>query len=380
MSARVSVIVPTFNRADLLGETLSSILSQTRKPDEIVIVDDGSTDDTRRVVAAFGDALGYIAKPNGGKSSALNLGMEQVSGDYIWICDDDDLILSDTCRRLAGALDADPGLGFVAGRHEDFTVDPDTGEKTLKAPGYWRASKPDEIFPDLLDGCHIFQPGLMVRRSAYDKAGPFDPAFIRSQDYEMLLRIARRERGLLLTDTAYLHREHAGARGSAALRFTAEQATEKWIAFHRKIFEPLMADLSDEEILPESVQQSAEIAPVLARVAAIKRAGVFARHMMWPEALETLEGVARDHPGTQLTDYENQLLKHATSYSFGCAPLYEDADIRSRALALKSISDRGRQIAGLLASSLHWRIKCATRSGKLGLAGRLTGFVAASRL
>jgi len=380
MAARVSVIVPTFNRVDLIAETLDSLLAQTRLPGEILVVDDGSTDGTGDVVKRYGEAIGYLGKENGGKASALNLAMEQVSGDLIWICDDDDLILPGTCALLAGALEADPSLGFAAGKHEDFVVDGATGEKVLKAPGYWRASRPDEIFSDLLDGCHIFQPGLMVRRSVYDSVGPFDEAFIRSQDYEMMLRIARHARGVLFEDQVYLHREHGGVRGSAAERFSFEEATAKWIKFHRKIFEPLMAELSDEEVLPASVMAREEITPVAERVAAVKRASVYARHMMWPEAMDTLEGIARRFPGTDFTDYETGLMKQATAYSFGCAPLYEDTEIRRHALALKSVSARGRQLASLLGASLMWRIKCATREGQFGLAASLTGFVAATKI
>ncbi|MEL6567359.1 MAG: glycosyltransferase [Pseudomonadota bacterium] len=380
MADKISVIVPTFNRVDLIAETLDSLLCQTRRPDEILVIDDGSTDGTGDVVKAYGDAIRYMAKPNGGKASALNLAMEQVSGDLIWICDDDDLILPETCARLAACLEADSKLGFAAGRHEDFIVDSDSGERIVKAPGYWRPSLSDEIFPDLLDGCHIFQPGLIVRRSVYDAVGPFDEAFIRSQDYEMMLRIARHARGVLLPETVYLHREHGGARGSAKERFTPEEANAKWIKFHRMIFEPLMAELADTDILPASLVARPDIAPITARVAAFKRAGVYARHMMWPEAMDTYEDIAARAEGPDLTDVEQRLVKQATGYSFGCGPLYEDPEIRRRAMALKSISPRGRQIANLLGASMMWRIKCATKSGNLPLAAQLTGFVASARL
>lgn len=380
MSGKISVILPTFNRADLIAETLDSLLVQTRPVDQILVVDDGSTDGVKDVILRYADRVTYVRQDNGGKSRALNYGMTLATGDYIWICDDDDLLEPDACERLAGALDADPSLGFCAGRHEDFTVDTRTGTRTIKAPGYWLPSQPDEIFPDLLDGCHIFQPGMIVRRSVYDAVGAFNPAFIRSQDYEMLLRIARKTRGLLWPERVYLHREHKGARGSAKMRFTPEQNNAKWMKFHRMIFEPLMADLSDDELLPPSVWQMPEVAPVRNRVAQLKRARVFARHMMWAEAVDTFANASRLHVDVPLSRVEQSLITGATTYSFGCAPLYEDPAHRAGVMALKTVSPVGRSVARLIGRSLHWRIRNAAQHGDFGLAVKLTAFAASSRV
>ena len=380
MPGRVSIILPTFNRAHLIAETLDSLLSQTRPADEILLVDDGSSDATPDVIAPYRDRLTYIRKENGGKASALNLAMEQARGDYIWINDDDDLIERDACERLAGALDADPGLGFAAGRHEDFIIDPETGAQVRKAPGYWRASQPDEIFSHLLDGCHIFQPGLIVRRSVYDALGGFNLKLTRAQDYEMMLRIARHARGVLFPDLVFLHREHAGPRGSAAERFSTEESNARWIAFHRMIFTDLLASLSDAELMPARIYDAPENARVADRIARLKRASVQGRHVMWPEALQDFARAAALHPGTPLNALETELVTAATGYSFGCAPLYEDADLRARMLALKQVSPAGRAIAGTLGRSLQWRIKEATRARRLSEAASLTRLVAQARI
>lgn len=380
MTSQVSVILPTFNRADLIAETLDSLLVQTRPVNQILVVDDGSTDGVKDVVLRYADKVTYVRQENGGKSRALNFGMTLATGDYIWICDDDDLLEPDACERLAGALDEDPLIGFCAGRHDDFTVDPLTGEQRIKAPGYWLASKPEEIFPDLLDGCHIFQPGMIVRRSVYAAVGEFNPDFIRSQDYEMLLRIARNSRGRLCPERVCLHREHSGARGSAKMRFTPEQNNEKWMKFHRMIFDPLMADLSDDELLAPAVWLMPEVARVRARVALLKRGRVFARHMMWPEALATFTEAARLHVDVPLSEVEKTLIAGATTYSFGCAPLYEVPAHRAAIMALKTVSPVGRSLAMLISRSLHWRIRNAAGRGQFGLAMKLTAFAVSSRV
>lgn len=377
MNARVSVILPTFNRAGLIGETLDSLLAQTRPVDEILVVDDGSSDETPDVVARYGERVTCLRKENGGKASALNLGFERINGDLVWICDDDDLIEPDACARLAGALEADPGLDYCAGRHEDFTVAAETGEKRIKPPGYWRASKPDEIFPDLLDGCHIFQPGLIVRRSHYDRIGPFNPALTRSQDYEMMLRIARHGRGRLLSERVFLHREHAGERGSATERFSAEEMTAKWIKFHRIIMGPLLAELADWELLPASIWNATPENDRL-RLAAVKRAATHARHMMWPEAMAGFRTLARSGGGA-FSDAEKALILASTQSSFGCAPLYEPGETREAALALKAAGPKGRDILALLARSLHWRAKAAFLSRDVAKLGKIAGFIAQAR-
>lgn len=378
MSAKVSVILPTFNRAGLIAETLDSLLAQTRPVDEILVVDDGSSDATGEVVAGYGDHVTYLRKENGGKASALNLGLERISGDLVWICDDDDLIEPEACARLVGALEADPGLDYCAGRHEDFTVEAETGEKRIKPPGYWRASKPDEIFSDLLDGCHVFQPGLIVRRSHYDRIGPFNAELTRSQDYEMMLRIARHGRGRLLPERVFLHREHAGERGSASERFSAEQMTAKWIKFHRIIMGPLLAELADWELLAASIWNATPEGE-RARLAAVKRASTHARHMMWPEALAGFRALARSEGGA-FSETERALILGSTQSNFGCTPLYQPGETREAALALKNAGPMGRDILTLLARSLHWRARAAFLSRDVAMLGQIAGFIAQARL
>ncbi|MEQ9435493.1 glycosyltransferase family 2 protein [Hyphomonas sp.] len=380
MAGRVSVILPTYNRAGLIAETLDSLMVQTRPACQIIVIDDGSTDGTGEIVQRYSEKVTYLRKVNGGKASALNVAMNEIVGDYLWICDDDDLLEPDACERLAGKLDSDPGLGFAAGRHDDFVVDHETGEHLHKSPGYWLPSRPAEIFPDLLDGCHIFQPGMIVRNSVYEAVGGFNPALTRAQDYDMMLRIARVARGHLFSERVYLHREHSGARGSAAERFSTEQINAKWIKFHRMIFEPLMDELEDDELLAPEDWLRPEVAPVSDRVAKLRRARIYARHMMWPEALEALSEASELHVHTPLSHFERDMILGATIYNFGCAPMYEDPAYRAEVMGLKGRSAIGRSLAGLLGRSLHWRIRDAARSGKLGLAAKLTGFVAQSRI
>ncbi len=377
MAGRVSLILPTYNRADLIAETIESLLAQTRQIDEIIIIDDGSTDGTGDKVKAFGDKVRYHRKENGGKAAALNLALTLVDGDFIWICDDDDLVLPETCARLAGALENDPGLDFCAGKHEDFIVDHASGI-VRKEPGYWRPSTPEQIFYDAMDGCHIFQPGLLVRRSLYDTVGPFNEALTRSQDYEMLLRLTREGQGVLLPDTVFLHREHLGLRGSATERFSFAEANKKWIKFHRMIMQPLMADLADNELLPASEWDVLSREGRGVQTSRIRRGSVYARHLMWAEAFDTWKKVATEFEAP-VSAREIEIIRNATGYSLGCAPLYEDTRMKRELAELKRTSSLGRQIAYQVGRSLFWRMKQAAFGGRVGEFSKLASTVVASR-
>ncbi|MBA2722742.1 MAG: glycosyltransferase family 2 protein, partial [Methylibium sp.] len=113
MQHRISVVVPTFNRAAFLAECLESLLRQTLPAHELVVVDDGCTDHTPQVLAAFEPRV-TVLRTSGqlGKSGAVNLALRHITGDFVWVFDDDDVAHADALARYAGAFDRDPEAGF----------------------------------------------------------------------------------------------------------------------------------------------------------------------------------------------------------------------------------------------------------------------------
>ena len=111
----VSVVVPTYNRAALLGECLDSLLNQDRRPEEILVVDDGSSDGTPDVVRSKDGPVRYLRQENAGKAAALNRALAAVSGEAVWIVDDDDLAPPDALVRLTAAIETGPGTDLVYG-------------------------------------------------------------------------------------------------------------------------------------------------------------------------------------------------------------------------------------------------------------------------
>ena len=133
-AARVSVIIPTYNRADLIGETIESVLKQTFDDFEIIIVDDGSTDATGEVVRKFDGPIKYLYQDNRGRSCARNRGFEASSGDYVCFLDSDDVLKPMMIERQVSLLDSNSNLGFV---YSDYQFINQTGE-ILPVPEVFR--------------------------------------------------------------------------------------------------------------------------------------------------------------------------------------------------------------------------------------------------
>ena len=104
----ISVVIPTYNRADLIPFTLDSILDQTLLPREVIVVDDGSRDDTQAVLARYGDRVRSIVIPNSGSIVARNIGLRAATHPLVAFCDSDDLWLPNFLERMAALWRAEP--------------------------------------------------------------------------------------------------------------------------------------------------------------------------------------------------------------------------------------------------------------------------------
>lgn len=255
MTPRISVLIPTFNRADFLPQSLDSILAQTIPPLEVIVIDDGSSDNTPEVLKSYDGRVQYIRKANGGKSTALNLGLAQVHGDYVWVMDDDNVALPFALERLVAPLESNPeyGMSFcnylLTGTLPDGRVDVANAVET-PLPEF-----PDEqLFEALLQhGCFIGGGALLVRTSVCRAVGPYDPALIRSQDFDMALRLSRIARAVRVACPTFYYRMHSGMRGTATQRFTPDQMAKKWNFYDITIFRKLLADTSD---MPASTREA----------------------------------------------------------------------------------------------------------------------------
>jgi len=201
----VSVVIPTHDRGRVVVEAIESALAQTHPPLEVIVVDDGSTDDTAERVGRLRDArVKYLRRSHAGVSAARNAGIAAATGDLVAFLDSDDLWKPDKVEAEIAALARYPSAGGVFSDLEKV-------DGATFVPSFMRRTRvfsrllAERAYRDglllsaralslcLLQEVPIKTPALTVRRSALERAGGFNEAWTSSEDWEFLLRFARRE-------------------------------------------------------------------------------------------------------------------------------------------------------------------------------------------
>jgi glycosyltransferase involved in cell wall biosynthesis len=181
----ISVIIPSYNAADLLPRAVESVLRQTRPADEIIVVDDGSTDDTAEVCRKFDGRVRYIRRENGGLSAARNTGLSASTGEWFLSLDADDALYPQALQVLAGkaeTCDAGVVYGYVLQRREPVT------ETRLASLPYAVGQPPQPARAQFWWTAINTAGCALVRRSLNDAVGGFDENFRQVEDCEYWLR------------------------------------------------------------------------------------------------------------------------------------------------------------------------------------------------
>lgn len=299
----VTVIIPTYNRAAFLRESLPTVLGQTRPPDQVIVVDDGSIDDTEATVKRLIDGAPQVADrqyirldKNSGKSAALNAGLPLATGDLIWIFDDDDIASIDRLRQMVPLFERDP---FVGVAHTDAVWERD-GRVVRK----WKAQDflPGHMLRNQMRGNIWFTISVMFRRCLISKLSdlenralsdtwPFDVRLERAQDYDFWIRLSwaawRSGHAVrAFNHTTVRANDHAGRRGVGHRLFPCEvemrtRECEKLI-FEKVRTMPLV-DIWPDAITPRGRQ-----------LALVDRAAAMVLHGLIDEAVNDVD--AADEP------------------------------------------------------------------------------------
>lgn len=265
----VSVIIPTCNRAHLIRDSIASALAQSAPPAEIIVVDDGSVDDTAQVVGSFGeDYVTYLRQENAGKSAALNHGIAASSGEALLVLDDDDLLPPDALASHLAALARSPSAGFSFGRFARFSGPSERAfESDDLEPLPSLSEKP--LLVQLMMCCFLPHPSWMVRRDVQLGAGRYRTDLPRGQDYEMILRLAAENRGAYTGKVTLFQRKHVAPRKTGAGEVVAKDTVAGWIMAEEDIFREIDERLSDREFRPFHGEWTG---PLAQRLAVLQRA------------------------------------------------------------------------------------------------------------
>ena len=180
----VSVLIPSYNHAHFVSAAVSSALAQTYSDVDIIVIDDGSVDNTAEVVATFGDAVNYVYQKNQGLSAARNTGIRHARGDYIALLDADDLWSPEFIEESVKVIEQNPrvGLTYSWWSHIDENGDP------MPEPGYF--NQRGHLLKTFAVRNYFPPVSVLVRKSCVEEAGGFDEKLFALEDWDLWFRIA----------------------------------------------------------------------------------------------------------------------------------------------------------------------------------------------
>lgn len=182
MSAKISVIIPTYNRQEFLAQAIDSVLGQTCADFELIVVDDGSTDDTARRVDAYGARVRYIYQENKGPAAARNTGIRAAEGELLAFLDSDDRFAQEKLMVQQAAMAAHPE--YLISHTDEIWYR--RGELLHQKKKHFRPH--GFIFAACLKLCVVGMSTVMVRREFFDRVGYFDEELPCCEDYDLWLR------------------------------------------------------------------------------------------------------------------------------------------------------------------------------------------------
>jgi len=180
-AVRFTVVMPAFNAAAFIAEALDSALSQTLPPAEVIVVNDGSTDETLQIVQRYGDRVRCISQENKGLPTARNIGIRNATNEWIALLDSDDRWRADKLESQAAVILENPAVDLVY--TDTYTFFEDRVENLIPAP------PASNIKKELMNSAPFSVSSVVFRRSKAIKIGGFDPAMRLAEDWDMWLRL-----------------------------------------------------------------------------------------------------------------------------------------------------------------------------------------------
>jgi len=207
---KISVIIATYNRAHFVCDAIESVLNQILRDYEIIVVDDGSNDNTREALEKYGSRISYIYQENKGRAEARNTGIKIARGEYIAFLDDDDIWLPNKLEKQVDYLGSHTQIGLVHTFSEVINENGDFLEKETKERlrFYHKSMKIGYTYVGMSRLSVMFLSTVMIRRACFDKIGLFAPDIPAFEDWDFYLRFSLEYRIGTITETLVKFRMH----------------------------------------------------------------------------------------------------------------------------------------------------------------------------
>ncbi len=221
----VSVVIPTYNHGHFVTEAVESALAQTYHPIEVIVVDDGSSDDTREILRCYGDRIRYVFQENKGLSAARNTGIRVARGEWIALLDSDDIWAAEKLETQLRCLDKHPSAGLVGALNKS--------DASFGPPPVPLGCVTVRVL-DFLTSTPFGPSSALIRRDVLEEVGGFDETLRSVEDRDMWLRIAVRYPALRVEWPCWYYRVSAGQMSRNAPRMYAafRQVLEKFFRQH----------------------------------------------------------------------------------------------------------------------------------------------------
>jgi glycosyltransferase involved in cell wall biosynthesis len=211
---KISIIVPNFNGEKFILNSINSVLNQTYKDIEIIVVDDGSTDKSREIISAFPSPVKLVTQANAGVSAARNRGLREAKGEYICFLDNDDYWFPGKLARQLEEFEKHPEVGIVYSSFIRWSPEPDGSycdPESIDLSSYSDDIDPiysGWIYHQLLLDCWIFTSTTMFRAEVFERCGVFNETLPLGEDWVLWLIIAREYPVIMLIRPTTLYRQH----------------------------------------------------------------------------------------------------------------------------------------------------------------------------
>ncbi len=350
---KITVLIPTYKRPQYLTETIDSILAQTIPPLQIILVNNGSDPDTRKLCEHYKGKIDYLEYDVLGKSNAVNFGIDRVKGDYLWIFDDDDAAFPDALERLVEPLEKDPKLGFSYGT----CCKAEKGDsKTWKILGETRIPEMNgsSFIIELLKNNFLTGATVFARTNAYRSIGPFDPQLLRSQDYDVVIKLALNLKSARVKKGGlYYYRQYPGIRRIGKDELSAAETNAEWLHYDQLIFRglhktvPLSKYLIDENLTKENTRE-----------ALLQRIRVMSIRLLIPEITSDLEQLSSTTE-TPITNREYSIIREIIFDNpyYGSGSIYDNTNFFKKISSLSKASQTMRLIRRKILYALLARFK-----------------------